>query len=64
MVNYEMLSIGENNLKSIQIPTFQNEIKIHCILSVWEIFFESTILELISGFYPWDWIWKPLYPRD
>ena len=41
-----------------------NKIKIHCILLVWGIFVGSAIWELISGFYPWDLMWKPQYPRD
>ena len=27
-------------------------------------FLKVQFLGLISGFYPWDLMWKPLYPRD
>ena len=64
MVNYEMLSIGENNFKSIQLRTFHclrfkelsDEMRLkstafyQCEIS----FLEVQKLGLISGFYPWD----------
>ena len=64
MVNFQMLHIGENNFKSLQLWTFHclrfkellDEIRLKFTAFCYgeKIFVESGILELISGFYPWD----------
>ena len=60
MVNFQMLHIGENNFKSLQLWTFHclrfkellDEMPLHSIIV--GILVESGILEPILGFYPWD----------
>ena len=64
MVNYEMLSIGENNFKSIQLRTFhclrfkklsdKMRLKSTAFYQCERSFLEVQKLGLISGFYPWD----------
>ena len=73
VVNFQMLHIGKNNFKSLQLWTFHcirfkkiaawNSIKIHCILLLWGIFIESGILALILGILSLGFDVKALIPQ-